>query len=39
MGSTPYGGGNPMTLVGCVLPQDKEIDRDGSGRVSGDGCG
>jgi len=39
MGSTPYGNANPMTLIGLALPQDIEIDRDGYGRVRGDGRG
>jgi len=39
MGSTPYGNANPMTLIGFALPQDIEIDRDGYGRVRGDGRG
>jgi hypothetical protein len=37
MGSTPDGIASPMTQVGCALPQDTEIDRDGGGRVRGDG--
>jgi hypothetical protein len=37
MGSTPYGIARPVTTIGPALPQDIEINRDGSCRVRGDG--
>jgi hypothetical protein len=37
MGSTTFGNANPTIAIGLALPQDIKINRDGSGRVRGDG--
>jgi hypothetical protein len=37
MGSTTYGNANPAIMTGLAMPQDIRINRDGLGRVRGDG--
>jgi hypothetical protein len=37
MGSTTFGNANPATMIGIAMPQHIRINRDGRGRVRGDG--